>query len=66
MDKPIRFVKVVDGFYNDFKNRELFNLKKIQVNYTSDRIGKTLSLGVMGDDIQISIPFEEIEKLIRE
>lgn len=51
MIKPKMFVKVVDGFYNDFKNRELFNLKKIQVNYTSDRIGKTLSLGVIGEDI---------------
>lgn len=60
-----RFIKYVFGYYTDYKNNKLFNLNKIQVNYTSDKIGKTLSLGVIGEDIQISIPFDEIEKLIR-
>ena len=65
MTNSKRFIKYVFGYYNDYRNNKLFNLKKIQVNYTSDRIGKTLSLGVIGEDIQISIPFDEIEKLIR-
>ena len=38
---------------------------RIQVNYTSDKIGKTLSLGSIDDDIQISIPFDELIKILK-
>lgn len=38
---------------------------RIQVNYTSDKIGKTLSLGSVDDDIQISIPFDELIKILK-
>lgn len=38
---------------------------RIQVNYTSDNIGKTLSLGSLDDDIQITIPFDELIKILK-
>lgn len=38
---------------------------RIQINYTSDNIGKTLSLGSIDDDIQISIPFDELIKILK-
>jgi hypothetical protein len=40
-------------------------MARIQVNYTSDNIGKTLSLGSLDDDIQISIPFDELIKILK-
>lgn len=42
-----------------------FEPKKILVHYTSDSIGKTLSLGSEEDKIQISVPYEGIEKIIK-
>lgn len=59
----MRFIGKVDGFVNDFNNGKLFQKKRIQVNYTADNIGKTLSLGTE-DGLQISIPFDEILKVI--
>ena len=38
---------------------------RIQVNYTSDSIGKSLSLGSIDDDIQITIPFDELIKILK-
>lgn len=38
---------------------------RIQVNYTSDSIGKTLSLGSLDDDIQITIPYDELIKILK-
>lgn len=38
---------------------------RIQVNYTSDSIGKTLSLGSLDDNIQITIPFDELIKILK-
>lgn len=38
---------------------------RIQVNYTSDSIGKTLSLGSIDDDIQITIPYDELIKILK-
>lgn len=38
---------------------------RIQVNYTSDSIGKSLSLGSLDDDIQITIPFDELIKILK-
>ena len=59
----MRFIGKVDGFVNDFNNDKLFQKQRIQVNYTADNIGKTLSLGTE-DGLQISIPFDEILKVI--
>lgn len=61
----MRFCVKVDGIVNDYRNNELYRMKKIQVNYTSDGIGKTLSLGI-AHDIQISIPFDAIIKMIND
>ena len=58
----MRYIGNVNGFVNDFNNQKLFQKKKIQVNYTDDQMGKTLSLGA--DGIQFSIPFDEIFKII--
>lgn len=38
---------------------------RIQVNYTSDSIGKSLSLGSLDDDIQITIPYDELIKILK-
>lgn len=42
-----------------------FEPKQIQVEYTSDLIGKTLSLGSKEDGILISVPYETIERMIK-
>lgn len=39
--------------------------RKIMVNYTSDSIGKTLSLGSVEDDISISIPYDALIKILK-
>lgn len=54
---------------NFFENSSLVDPSirkaRIQVNYTSDKLGKTLSLGSLDDDIQISIPFDELIKILK-
>lgn len=55
----------VNGFYNDFGNNNLFQPEKIQVYYTADQMGKTLSLASSKHNVQITIPFAELERLIR-
>ena len=39
--------------------------RKIMVNYTSDSIGKTLSLGSVEHDISISIPYDALIKILK-
>lgn len=57
---PKRFQVTVKGLVNDFYNNNLFNSKDIQVAYTSDKLGKTLSVS---DGVHmISIPFDGIEQ----
>lgn len=41
----MRFIGMVNGFSSDIKNNDLFRKTKLQVNYTSDHYGKTLSIG---------------------
>lgn len=58
-----RFHVTVEGLVTDFNNNELFQSKYIQVAYTSDKIGKTLS--VNDGTYMISIPFDGIERLLK-
>ena len=58
----MRFLIYVDGIKSDFNNNDLFKPEKFQVNYTEDKIGKTLSIG--DGAIQFSIPFDAILKKI--
>lgn len=58
-----RFQVTVKGLVNDFVNDELFKSKDIQVAYTSDKLGKTLS--VSDGTYMISIPFDGIERLLK-
>ena len=60
----MRFIGIVNGFSSDFKNNDLFRKTKLQVNYTSDHYGKTLSIGDTERGIQFSIPFDGILKEI--
>lgn len=60
-----RFTALVDGFFNDFKGEPL-QKEKIQVDYSADKFGKTLSLASAKHDVQITIPFDQIIKLITE
>lgn len=54
----------VKGFRNDHMNNNLFNKTTFQVNYTADKIGKTLSIADKETGIQFSIPFDAIYKEI--
>ena len=56
----MRFIGIVDGFSSDIKNNDLFRKTKLQFNYTSDRYGKTLSIGDTERGIQLTIPFDAI------
>jgi len=56
---------IVRGFFSDFTNNDLFQKEMIQVNYSSDPIGKMLSLASSKHNVQITIPFAELERLIR-
>lgn len=58
-----RFCVTVKGLVNDFVNNELFKSKDIQVAYTSDKLGKTLS--VSDGTYMISIPFDCVERLLK-
>lgn len=60
----MRFTGTVTGFRNDLKNKKIFQKTKFQVNYTSDFAGKTLSIADTENEIQFSIPFDEILKII--
>lgn len=49
----------INGLYSDAKT---IQKQIITILFTSDKLGKTLSL--CNDDILLTVPFEEIEKLI--
>lgn len=61
----MRYRGSINGLVNDFKQGKLQQPRKIYIDYTSDNIGKTLSLGSEEDDIQISIPFDELFKILK-
>lgn len=59
------FSTYVDGFYNDMSaDGEIFQREKIRVHYTVDPIGKILSIGSEKHNIQMTIPFDGILKMI--
>ena len=60
----MRFVGNIIGFCSDLSTGDVLRKRNIQVNYTSDFRGKTLSLGSIEDKVQITIPFDELSKLI--
>lgn len=41
-----------------------FETKRFSIDYTSDRIGKTLSIGDLETGIQYTIPFDSLSKII--
>jgi len=60
----MRFSVNIKGLRNDFRNNDLFKETEYQVSYTSDLLGKTLSIGDLENNIQFTIPFDEILKMI--
>lgn len=61
----MRYTGVIEGFVVDFNSGKSPDLTKILVNYTSDSIGKTLSLGSELYGIQISIPYDQLIKILK-
>ena len=71
----MRYTGVIQGLVSNpsrlkfFPNSKLVDPSirkaRIQVNYTSDSIGKSLSLGSLDDDIQITIPYDELIKILK-
>lgn len=59
----MRYSGDVWGFFNDH-NKKTIKPRKIAVDYTDDKIGKTLSLGSIEDGYQITIPFDQLYKII--
>ena len=55
---------IIEGFRNEHITNKLFNKTKFQVDYTADKIGKTLSIADTKTGIQFSIPFDVIYKEI--
>lgn len=61
----MRFSAYIEGFYNDVsEGGAVFQPEKIRVLYTADVIGKTLSVCSEKHNVQITIPFDGILKLI--
>ena len=61
----MRFQVDVNGFHNNLNIDCMFpNPKKLTVWYTSDQFGKNLSIGDLEDGTQLTIPFDQILKMI--
>lgn len=54
----------VEGLYYDGNNNLTMKKGNVTVRFTSDKIGKTLSL-TFDDKHQIAIPFESVEQLFK-
>ena len=60
-----QFNVYVDGYFNDFNaDGDIFQREMILVSYSADPIGKTLSIGSEKHNIQMTIPFDAILKMI--
>ena len=59
----MRFQLDIKGFHNDV-NKGLMKPKRLTVWYTSDNLGKTLSIGDLEDGTQLTVPFDQILKMI--
>ena len=65
MNKPnTRLTKTIGQGSQIVGNKGAMSTTMVTARFTSDKIGETLSLQV--GDIQISVPFEPIMKLIKE
>ena len=65
MNKPnTRLTKTVGEVTHIVGNKGSMSMAMVTARFTSDKIGETLSLQV--GDMQISVPFEPINKLIKE
>lgn len=57
----------VNGFYNDLSDGgTAFQEEKLIVIYSDDKLGKTLSIGSERHHCQMTVPFDQIIKLINE
>ena len=65
MNKPnTRLTKTIGQVSQIVGSKGSMSMAMVTARFTSDKIGETLSLQV--GDIQISVPFEPINKLIKE
>lgn len=60
-----RFKKNTRAIYTNFAEGRLFNGVGARILYTSDDMGKSLSVSIPEEQFMVTIPFDEIEKLIR-
>lgn len=59
------FKVFIDGFYYQMSNfGGKLEREKIGVTYTEDKLGKTLNIGSDKHKVQMTIPFDEILKMI--
>jgi hypothetical protein len=59
----MRYSGEIFGIVNDHREKTTKSTK-IFIDYTSDKIGKTLSLGSSSDGYQITIPFDRLYEII--
>lgn len=53
----------IDGLRQD-ANSMTSEMKRFSIDYTADKIGKTLSIGDLETGIQYTIPFDALSKII--
>lgn len=59
------FNTYVNGYFNDFNaDADIFQRERIRVTYSTNPIGKTLSIGSDDRNIQMTIPFDAILEMI--
>lgn len=56
-------LKMIQGLISTQSN--MLKPSKVVVRFSSDRIGETLSLSDENDTYMITVPFEEIERIIK-
>ena len=59
----MRFSGDIDGIYHNVKSGQMEH-KKFAVEYTSDKIGKSLSIGNLETGDMFQIPFDYLYKMI--
>lgn len=53
----------IDGLWQESKTMTS-KMKRFSIDYTADKIGKTLSIGDLETGIQYTIPFDALSKII--
>lgn len=61
----MRLMKEVHGFVANVKTMSM-KKKKLQVRYTEDKHGKTLSIADEDLGLQFTVPFNEISEILRD